>query len=249
MNNSVTIETIEPRAFASVVAEELAAVISEAVEERGCCCIALAGGKTPGTVYRKLALPPVVQQIDWDKVKLFWGDERWVPHSDNQSNAHMVQETILNHITMPPANVFRVDTSLASPKDGALAYEKTITSQVESQGGIPQFDVVLLGIGSDGHTASLFPDRKAVWDKSATVVATTNSEGVERVSLSAEVLMNARKIYFLVTGEEKADIVNKALHTVGEELHFPAQIYRRHPEKVTWFLDSAAATILERSGS
>jgi 6-phosphogluconolactonase len=246
MNNSVTIETVEPRAFASVVAEELAALISEAIEERGSCSIALAGGKTPGTVYRKLALPPVVQQIDWEKVKLFWGDERWVPLTDNQSNAHMVHETLLHHVSLPEKNVHTVDTSLASPAAGAAAYEKTIRSEFGVAEGTPQFDVVLLGIGTDGHTASLFPDRKSVWDSGELVVATTNTDGVQRVSLSANLLMNARKVYFLVTGNEKAEIVFKALNTTASELDFPAQIYRRHPEKVTWFLDSAAAARVER---
>ena len=246
MTNSMSVEILDPRSFASVVAEEICASVQEAVEERGECRILLAGGRTPGAVYRRLALPPLVQDMPWESTKLFWGDERWVPVEDVHSNAHMVNETLLQHISLPAENVFMVDTALEDPDASARDYDKRIREEFDLKGEeLPSFDVVLLGMGTDGHTASIFPGQD-VWNTGKFAVAAMSPDGVPRVSISPEVLEAAHKVFFLVKGEDKVDVVYDALNSDTDEREFPAMIYKKVSEQTTWFIDSAAAKRIER---
>ena len=181
------IEIVEVRSFAGVVADEIVATVSEVLEEKDFCSIALSGGGTPSNTYRALTRPPRVNQIDWKKVKLFWGDERWVDSSDNSSNYKMVNETLINSISIPSENIFPVPTTLSSPEEGASAYQKTLIKELSTDNkGTPIFDLLLLGVGEDGHIASLFPGQEISLNskQSVSVGRNTNSD-LERVTLTA----------------------------------------------------------------
>lgn len=243
---AVQIEVVEPVLFAGVVADEIVASIGEAIADRGSCSVALAGGSTPGAIYRCLAKPPRVSEVEWAKVHLFWGDERWVPHSDNQSNFKMTQETLLGQILGAGPKIHPIDTSLANPEEGAAAYTKTITGVL---GAEPIFDLVILGVGEDGHTASIFPHSPVVGMNDGVCVAVEHPEDRKfRVTLTPDVLFfNARRTIFIVKGEAKADIVRRVIEGVEGPEVLPAKLYQRASERVTFFLDSGAALRLGRS--
>ncbi len=241
------VEIVEPRNFGGDVADELVSLIGEAVAERGSCSIALSGGTTPGSVYRALGHPPRVAEVPWDKVSLFWGDERYVSHSDDQSNYHMVQGTMLSGLAIPP-QLFPIPTDLSDPEEAARHYEATIRSAIG--GELPLFDIVLLGLGDDGHTASLFPRSPLLREESdrLVAVATNPKDGVTRITLMPRILMAGRRILFLVSGQAKADVVNRVVKGIGSVDEYPALLFRGVADKVTWYLDSGAARKLQESG-
>jgi 6-phosphogluconolactonase len=239
------IEVIEPMLFAGVVADEIVSSIQEAIDERGVCNISLAGGSTPSTIYRLLAKPPRVENIDWKNVKLFWGDERWVPQADTQSNFNMVQETLLSQLPADAPQVFPVDTSQETPAMTAEKYSQLLTTELGKDG---LFDLMLLGVGEDGHTASLFPgsphpvDSQGPW-----CVATLQPEEQKpRISLSPRAILAARRILFLVKGESKAEIVARVIEGTESTAVLPACLFREAQDQVYFFLDSAAGLKLRR---
>jgi 6-phosphogluconolactonase len=249
MAGNVSVEIVDQKSFAGVVADEIVASITDSIHDHGRCLIALCGGGTPSNIYRLLARPPRVSDIEWDKVHIFWGDERWVPADHNRSNFRMTQETLLSHINIPAKNIHPVDTSLASAKKSAQVYEEEIrkTAGIKDK-EIPVFDLVLLGLGEDGHTASLFPGSKAIAGEKKGVIACAvkHPDGDEsRVTLAPGVLFSARQILFLVKGEGKSEILKKTLEGEEKVAEIPAQLYRKVSDNVTWFVDSAAATQLE----
>ncbi len=241
--SSYNLEIVEAKDFAPVIADEIVLSIKESVEERGTCSVALAGGATPGAIYRLLARPPRVSDIPWDKVKIFWGDERFVSHEDNQSNFKMAQETFLSQVPVAGSSVFPVPTNLKDAAQAARAYHDTILKELAPSNGF--FDLVLLGMGEDGHTASLFPGAEP-WDTTdhAYALAATQPEsGQARVSLSLSCLKAARKIIFIVKGDSKAEAIQRVLEKKPTNL--PAAHFVDLGERLTWFLDSAAAVKLK----
>lgn len=244
--SSISVEVTDEKSFAGMVADELVASIQDSIDERGECCISFAGGSTPAGVYRLLGRPPRVGEIDWKSVKLFWGDERWVPRADNQSNYHMVHETFLNNVNIPDSNVFIVNTDLANPAAGAKDYSQLIEANVDSQNGCPSFDIMILGIGEDGHTASLFPGGKELKAEEWCTIAKHPESGADRVSLSLPVIRNSKKLFYIVRGEEKSDIVQAVLETERPISELPARVYAEAKGSVVWFLDSAAAKKLSK---
>lgn len=236
----VEVEVVEARAFASTVADEIVAVIEETLADRDRCFIALSGGETPASVNRLLALAPRVESIDWDRVTLILGDERWVPVNDPQSNAKMVQDTLLSSLSHKPIFI-HVNTSLASPELGAKDYESKIKAAL-GEGGV--LDLVLLGMGEDGHIASLFPNCEKVKRGGASVITTKSPNGQQRISLSIDTLFSARKIVFLVKGEGKASMIKQVMHGKSDPQTLPARFYTIAQERVTWILDTSAASQL-----
>ena len=242
MDKKAWIEKVDERSFASTVAEEIATSLQEFIEENGRCSLVLAGGKTPASIYRRLALPPLLHQMDWEHTAFFLGDERFVPADDHQSNALMIKETLFHNLAEDKVKQsYFVDTSCDSVEASAASYEQTILNHFGlPQGQMPSFDLVLLGLGTDGHTASLFPDQD-VWDTGKVCIATNNpNDNTERISLSPEALLNAKKVFFLVKGEGKASILENVLGKAEDRKKFPALLYRDIADRVTWFVDSAA---------
>lgn len=247
---ATNIEVYEPKLFSGAVADEIIACVNDAITERGRCRISLAGGSTPGAIYRMLSQPPRVSDLDWPKVELYWGDERWVPRTDNQSNYKMVQETLLTHLPAPGPKVYGVETDLASPEAGAEAYAATLRKSFGLQAGQqPVFDLVLLGVGEDGHTASLFPHSAAI-HQSGLIAAPVKHpvDGGFRITLLPDVLFAARKILFIVKGEEKAEVLQRVIEGSESLDLLPSKLYKQAEERVSFLLDSRASSALNVEG-
>lgn len=241
----VTVEIIEPKLLSGAVADEILATINEFIAESGRCTVALAGGSTPGAVYRDLARPPRVSEVDWSKVHLFLGDERWVPVDDNQSNFRMVKETLLGSLPSPGPKAYAVNTTLNSPADGAKDYAKTIAQVC---GAEPRLDLVLLGVGEDGHTASLFPGSDLIEKQDGICFASVKPEdNSPRVTLSPQILFSAKKIFFIAKGEAKAGIMKRVLEGDENPRDIPSRLYTKAAGSVVFFLDSGAGKSLEAS--
>lgn len=238
------IEIIEPRLFAGAVADEIVASITEIVGERGQCSVVLSGGSTPAAVYRALATPPRVTDVPWDKVLFFWGDERWVSHSDSRSNYKMASETLLSNISSSKLKVFPIETSLPSASASASQYAKTIAAQkLPERNKLPVFDLVLLGMGEDGHIASVFPGSPVIGKTGHLCEAVVHPQDKsERVTLTPEILFNAERIIFIVSGQAKANMLKSVFNSEATVNDVPAVLYEQAKDRVTWFLDSAAAS-------
>jgi 6-phosphogluconolactonase len=240
---SPVIEVFEPRLFDGAIADEILASVQERVAEKGRCTIALAGGSTPAGVYRAMSKPPRVQEVDWSTVDLLWGDDRWVPHDDDQSNYRMVNETLLSQLKGTRPAVYPVDTALQSPEMGAKAYSDTI--QKLSGAPSPKLDIVLLGIGEDGHTASLFPGSPVLHRKDSICFSVTHpTNGTQRVTMGSEALFSAWRVFFIVKGEAKAEIMRRVLEGSEPVEVLPSRLYTTATGQVTFFLDSGAAKLL-----
>ena len=223
------------------VLEETFPIIQEAVTKRGRFAIALSGGHTPGKMYSLWAQTEQYRnKTPWDRVHLFWSDERFVPADDPRSNYRMARETLISQVPIPAENVHPMPTNLSSPEECARAYETELLKFFGSEP--PAFDVQLLGIGDEGHTASLFPGSRELGEKVRWVAAVrVAAEPPQRITLTPVVLNQGRNTFFLVAGEGKRAI----LSAIRDELaskpsQYPAA--RIHPAREpVWFLDQAAA--------
>jgi 6-phosphogluconolactonase len=216
-------------------------VISNILTEKDSCTICLSGGGTPRVVYKRLAKEGVQRGIDWDTIQLFWGDERAVPHDHPDSNYKMVREALLDHINIPEGQIFPIP-SPEHPQSAAKAYELEL--QIKFPPNEDTFDLCLLGLGDDGHTASIFPHTDLVKEQKAWVkeVFLKKSE-TYRISLTAPVLNRSRNIAFLVKGSDKADALAEVLYGDENPEKYPAQLIRRSPN-VHFFLDEDAAGLI-----
>lgn len=232
--------------FASA-ADHLVVTAEQAVEERGEFRIALSGGSTPEGLYRRLAVAPDRDRVPWDRTQVFWGDERWVPHDDPDSNFRMAWECFLGDVPIPEDNVHRVPTGLPDPQRTAERYEDTLRAVFSLPAeGLPRFDLVLLGVGEDGHVASLFPGDPALYERRRLVVAVRAPErpGMlphARVTMTLEVFNAARDVMVLAAGESKAEAVGRALE---EPSDLPASQVLPRAGGLLWLLDRAAAARL-----
>jgi len=226
------------------LAEMFVAEAQQAISSTGRCTVALSGGSTPRRLYRLLAFG-YGERLAWSAVQLFMGDERYVPPDDALSNFHMVQETLVDHLPIPPENVHPMPTGFPAPAEAAAAYEDALRAHFS--GEWPRFDVVFLGMGADGHTASLFPYTPSLEQTTRWVVATiAPSEPVRRLSLTLPVFNHARHVHFLVAGPGKADALREVLMHSEASTCTAARI---HPVDghVTWWVDEAAAAAVDRS--
>lgn len=223
-------------------ADTIVLIAREAVAKRGRFVISLSGGHTPEHLYITLSKPPYVDQMPWSHVYIFWGDERYVPADDEQNNANMARRTLLNHITIPAENIFPVQTQF-SPADAAKNYEECIRRLFGNE--TPVFDLMLLGIGDNSHTASLFPNTEVLHEHSR-LVKEVFVEEVEmyRITMTVPLINNSRNILFLVEGESKAEAVNTILNGTYKPDTYPAQLIRPVDGKLFWYLDSNAARLL-----
>jgi 6-phosphogluconolactonase len=246
VNSSVEIRTLTtPQELFAAAAEEVVRAANEAVAQRGRFTIGLAGGSTPKSLYNLLATNARTA-LPWDRMFFFWGDERHVPPTDPDSNYRMADETMLAKIPVSAANVFRIKTE--NPDAAAVAenYEQTLRKFFQLEPGqVPAFDLMLLGMGPDGHTASLFPGTAALQEKSRLVLANwVEKMKTYRITLTLPVLDAAGCVIFLVSGTDKA----AALHAVLEEdvpgEQYPAKLVRPRQGKLIWLVDRAAASTL-----
>jgi|HubBroStandDraft_1064217.scaffolds.fasta_scaffold00372_18 6-phosphogluconolactonase len=222
--------------------EELLSDLREAIAQRGRCAIALSGGHTPEKMYALWAANEKYRdETDWNHVHLFWGDERYVPPGDPLSNYRMTREALLSHVPIPTANVHAAPTSLPTPEQAAEAYDQELRKFFGSSA--PAFDVTLLGLGPEGHTASLFPDSSALEETKRWVVPVqVAAVPPNRLTFTLPVLNSSRNTYFLVAGENKRPILS-ALRAEpdGRPSTYPAGRIRPANGRVLWFLDQAAA--------
>jgi 6-phosphogluconolactonase len=234
--------TPDAEALASEAAQRFASLAREAVEHRGRYSVALSGGSTPASLYKLLASHLYRNRIPWQSVYLFWGDERCVPPSDPASNYRLAEETLIRRVPIPADNQFRIRGELA-PDAAARHYGNVL--QDFFCGPRPRFDLVLLGLGSDGHTASLFPGSSTLVETEKLAVpveAHYQDRPAWRVTLTLPAINMARDVLFLVQGDDKAEIVQAVLE--GPEASFPAQGVRPVAGQLTWLLDAPAASLL-----
>lgn len=233
-------------AAAHAAAAQFVAASERAMTMYGRFTVALAGGSTPRDVYRLLSSDDYMSMVEWEYGQFFWGDERAVPLNDPENNAHMARETLLDHVPVPINHIHRIPSQLP-PEDAAWAYEHTLRDFFGSRGlDRPQFDLVLLGMGAEGHTASLFPHSPVLAEQERWV-ASTYVDLVKswRVTLTPAALNAASKVIFLVFGEEKAEALKAVLGDDKQPDLFPAQVVDPPHGKVLWIVDQAAASLLD----
>ena len=238
-------------AAAAAAAARVARRCERAVADRGACAIALAGGETPKALYARLAAAPFRERIPWPRLRLFWGDERGVPPDDPRSNFRMVQETLLASVSVPSTQIHRMPADRADGPAAAEAYAELLREHLPATAdGWPQFDLVLLGLGDDAHTASLFPHTPALHEARRAVVAYHVARvGMARMTLTPPVLSRAREILFLVAGPQKARALQAVLEGPRDADAFPAQAIRPAAGMLVWIVDAAAASRLTRPSS
>lgn len=239
--------------LSEAAAEFICSLVAERVSQSGVFPIALSGGKTPKSLYEKLAAPPHGPRMPWPHIHLFWGDERCVPPDHPESNFSMAFRALISRVSIPTQNVHRIPAEIEPPENAAKAYEKILReffrpSNKRSNlrhGGelLPSFDLILLGVGGDGHTASLFPGGHALEEGKRWVAAVRTPHGspaVPRITLTLPAINRARCILFLAAGAGKREV----LRSILEEPDSAAQRYpaaRVNPDgKVVWLVDEEA---------
>nr|WP_299069061.1 6-phosphogluconolactonase [uncultured Allomuricauda sp.] len=223
------------------VAQQFSAYFAELVKGKPNFHVALSGGSTPKIVFDVLA-DKFSDIIDWNKIHFYWGDERCVPPTDDDSNYKMTLEHLFSKIEIPETNIHRI-LGENDPISEAMRYANLLEINLDRVGGTPQFDLVILGMGDDGHTASIFPHEIELWNADDhCVVATHPDSGQKRVSINGEVINQAKEVAFLVTGSGKAEKVVAILEK-GEGFEmYPASLVNPNSGNLTWFMDEDAAS-------
>ncbi|HEU5013382.1 MAG TPA: 6-phosphogluconolactonase [Roseiflexaceae bacterium] len=246
MSDSQVTVVRPPQTLADVATQRFVALAKSEITARGRFSVALSGGSTPRAMFKLLASPEYRDAIAWDKVFVFWGDERCVPPDDEESNYRMARETLLDHVPLPAANIFPVPTVGSTPEAAAHAYAETITAFFGSE--TPRFGLVLLGMGPDGHTASLFPGQpepRAPRDALVIAVHDSPKPPPDRISFTYRLINAANYVLFLVGGADKAATVRQVLEGPRRRADLPSQGVQ--PEgTLEWLLDEAAAQELHQ---
>ena len=235
--------------IAQRAADEVVRIASEAAAARGAFTIALSGGSTPKVLYALLAENPALRNsLPWDKMKVFFGDERHVGPGRADSNFQMASDTILSKVPLQPEQIHRIKGEYPDTAQAAVEYEATIQREFALQTGeFPRFDLVLLGMGSEGHTLSLFPGTKALHETQR--IVTRNWVGklyTERITLTAPAANNAANIIFMITGADKACALKAVLEGPHEPEQLPAQMIQPSNGKLSWLADQAAGSMLSK---
>lgn len=221
-----------------------AATCADAMLVRRRALVALSGGNTPARLFELLAAPPFAEKVDWPHIQVFWADERCVPPDDPESNYHQAYEALLSRVMIPAQNVHRVPGETA-PRDAALAYALTLKNYASPPLSWPRFDLVLLGMGDDGHTASLFPGSPVdIQTPTAAVTAHYEDRPADRVTLTPILMNTARRVVFLVSGDSKSQTLANVLHGKYDPVALPAQRIRPTDGELIWMVDRAAASKL-----
>ena len=229
-----------PQALYRAFADFFLAFVLSTVALYGRCLVSLSGGSTPKGLYQTLSREPYRSSVPWKRIHFFWGDERCVPPGHEESNYRLAQQTLLSTLAVPPQNVHRVEVEDRTPEQAAAEYEEHLRGFFEvSAGAFPRFDLILLGIGSDGHTASLFPggpeltrtERLVTWSRPPKAAH-------HRITLTLGTINEAREIAFLVSGREKAEVLRAVLE---QHERLPSAQVRPRAGKLRFFVDEEAA--------
>jgi 6-phosphogluconolactonase len=232
-------------------ADFIAHQASQAIKARGRFTLALSGGSTPQPVYARLATPEYRDRIDWPRVQVFFGDERGVPPDDPQSNYHMVKAALFDQVRLPAANIHRIlgeEAPEQAAADYAATLQRTFGGDAAAGGPPPEgFDLILLGMGDNGHTASLFPGQAALTETRRWVMALyVEVAGLWRVTLTPVIINAARKAAFLVSGAQKAGMLHRVLEGPWQPVVLPSQIVKPTSGELHWLVDAPAAARLRR---
>lgn len=238
--NIQTFQTTE--ALFKAAAEFIIDAANRSVEAKGKFTIALSGGHTPEQLYALLAEKPFSEQMPWKNTFVFWGDERCVPLNDERNNAHMAISLLLDKVDIPSSNIHRIQSALP-PAAAAIEYEKEIGQFFKKNA--PAFDLVLLGLGEDGHTASLLPNTEVLHETRHLVKEVLSAEqNMFRVTMTVPLINQAKNILFLITGKQKAGILKDVLNLSKSRIYYPAQLINPVNGDLYWFADNEAAVLL-----
>ncbi len=217
-----------------------------AIKAKDTFYVAISGGNTPRRFFELLGEVPKAKSLSWDRIHLFWVDERYVPPDSQWSNYKLAADTFLPKVAIPDENVHRIPTEHSDFKVAARRYEETIREVFGlAEDQIPEFDLIVLGMGAEGHTGSLFPDSFAPLDiENWASVVYGLDEKLNRITLTHPVLCAASHLAVLVSGEEKADILKEVLTSQPDEVRYPIHVLWPILDKVTWLVDSHAAKLL-----
>ncbi len=239
----------DAEAVAGAGAERFVEICRDAIARRERASVALSGGSTPRLLFRRLAQRPLRDELDWSRVEFFWGDERAVPADHEESNYRMAREELLEKLASPPQRIHRMPAERPDLDRAARDYQAELARVfgVPERGQPPAFDLVLLGLGADAHTASLFPATDALDERERWVVANHVPKlAADRLTLTPVVLNRAAHVLFLVVGRDKASAVAEVLEGPRDPKRLPAQLVRPESGALTWLLDEAAASGLRR---
>lgn len=229
-------------ALANAAAELMIEIAEKAIKKYGKFSLVLSGGSTPENLFSLLATPDYRDKIDWKNTFIFWGDERFVPENDDLNNSYKAKNLLLDHLTIPSKNIFPIPVNI-SPDLAAKKYEITIQKFFGKE--TPRFDLIFLGLGEDGHTASLFPGSDIVFEKNKLIREVyVADQKMYRITMTAVLINKANNIVFLVEGKNKAAILNTVLNAPRNPEKFPAQIIHADAGYLYWYVDEKAAALL-----
>jgi len=236
----------DPEHLAQRSVELVVADAQNAIKNKGTFYVAISGGHTPRRFFELLGEVPKAKSLSWDRIHLFWVDERYVPPDSQWSNYKLAADTFLPKVAIPDENVHRIPTEHSDFKVAARRYEETIREVFGlAEDQIPEFDLIVLGMGAEGHTGSLFPDSFAPLDiENWASVVYGLDEKLNRITLTHPVLCAASHLAVLVSGEEKADILKEVLTSKPDEVRYPIHVLWPILNKVTWLVDKNAAKLL-----
>lgn len=241
------IVSYELKIFSSLVelSEAFAEIlVTEVISSKNDFNLALSGGTTPKYIYKFLA-DNYQTKIEWNKINFFWGDERCVPPTDDESNYKMTYDNLLSKISVAEKNIFRIKGE-DDPEIEAKRYSDVIHTNLPLQNHLPVFDLIMLGLGEDGHTASIFPDQLHLLNASNICsVAIHPTTKQNRITLTGRTINNARNIVFIFTGKSKSKIVNNILNNNVDSKNYPASFIKPESGKLIWMLDKEAASLLK----
>ncbi|MFT4017825.1 MAG: 6-phosphogluconolactonase [Agriterribacter sp.] len=233
----------DPEAVSLELAEWITAAIASVLQKQDKCTLVLTGGNSPRRLYELLATAPYNERIDWSRLHIFWGDERAVPFTDDRNNAKMTYSHLLSKVPVLKENVHIMQTDI-EPEQSAAAYEKILHSYFEETG--KSFDIVLSGMGDDGHTLSLFPGTEVIHEKKLWVKAFYLApQQMFRITLTAPIVNRAAKIAFLTFGAGKAHALKEVLEGKYDPDLYPSQVIQPEAGELHWFTDTAAAAELK----
>ncbi|SJZ40416.1 6-phosphogluconolactonase [Chitinophaga eiseniae] len=233
----------DPAQLSENVAAWISNYIQEVLQDQEKFTFVLSGGSTPKQLYSLLAKPPYAEIIPWEKIHFFWGDERAVPFEDERNNARMAFDVLLDKVPVIPENIHVMRTDIG-PEQSAAEYEQILRKYFKDEE--MTFDLVLLGMGDDGHTLSLFPGLPVVHEEEAWVKAFfLPAQDMYRITLTAPVVNDAACVLFLTTGANKALTLKSVIEGTFDADKFPSQLIRPQEGELHWFVDEAAASAME----